>query len=423
MTRRTLGWFTPLLIVTAACSAGSGGCSFGTSTSGVDSTSPPAFGLTLAPLALPAPEGSEHPQLTSSPRGAILSWLEQHEATTTLRFSERTSAGWSEGRKVAAGEDWFVTSADVPSVLRLKNGTLVANWYPTTDALTEAYETRLSYSSDEGQNWSSPLSPHHDGTKTQHGFVSMFELATGGLGLVWLDGRDQELNTKDPLGGSMALFFASFDTRWKQDAESRVDARVCECCQTAAVVTPDGVLTAFRDRSEEEVRDVKVSRLESGAWTPAQSIHDDNWKIEACPVNGPALSARGRDVAIAWFTAEGDKGRAFAAFSQDAGRMWSAPIRLDDGVSSGHVDIEWLDDGSAVASWVEFADQRSRLRVRRVWPSGARSDAVEPPGSVRVSGYPRMTRAGDELILAWTDSESGQQLKGAVARLPRATAP
>jgi hypothetical protein len=245
----------------------------------------------------------------------------------------------------------------------------------------------------------------------------MFEL-NGGLGLVWLDGRDQELNTKDPLGGSMALYFASFDAQWKQTAETAVDARVCECCQTAAVLTPDGVLTAFRDRSPEEVRDIKVSRLESGAWTPAASLHDDNWKIEACPVNGPALSARGRDIAAAWFTAEGDKGRAFAAFSQDAGRTWSTPIRLDDGVSSGHVDIEWLDDGSAVASWVEFADQRSRLRVRRVWPSGARSDAVEPPGSVRVSGYPRMTRAGNELILAWTDSESGQQLKGAVARLP-----
>jgi hypothetical protein len=240
---------------------------------------------------------------------------------------------------------------------------------------------------------------------------------------VWLDGRDQELNTTDPLGGSMALYFASFDTQWKQTAETSVDARVCECCQTAVVVTADGVLTAFRDRSPEEVRDIKVSRLENGTWTPAQSVHDDNWTIDGCPVNGPALSARGRDVAAAWFTAPNDKGRAFAAFSQDAGRTWSAPIRLDDAQSTGHVDIERLDDGSAVASWVEFADGRSRFKVRRVWPSGMRSDAVEVPGAGRVSGYPRMTRTSEELILAWTDSESGQQLKGAVARLPRATAP
>lgn len=412
---RTLGWCMPLLVVVAACGGGN------SSTPSADQAI--ELGLALEPLALPAPGGSAHPQLTSSPRGALLSWLEQNEATTTLRFSERTSAGWSEARRVAAGDDWFVTSADVPSVLRLKNGALVANWYPTTDALIEAYETQVSYSTDEGKTWASPLVPHHDGTKTQHGFVSLVELPSGGVGMVWLDGRDQELNTTDPLGGSMSLYFASFDPAWKQTAEVPVNARVCECCQTAVVATADGLLTAFRDRSLEEVRDIKVSRLDNSAWTAERSLHDDNWKIEACPVNGPALSARRRQVAAAWFTAPNDQGRAFAAFSQDAGRTWSEAIRLDDVASLGHVDVELLDDGSAVASWVEFADGRSRLKVRRVAASGARSAAVDVPGSGRVSGYPRMTRSGDELILAWTENEGGQQLKGAIARISRTTAP
>ena len=380
-------------------------------------------GLAVETLTLPTPGGSAYPQLTSSPRGVILSWLEQKEATTTLRFSERTSAGWSEARTVAAGNDWFVTSADVPSVLRMKDGTLVANWYPTTDELVEAYDTRLSYSRDEGKTWAKPFSPHHDGTKTQHGFVSLLELPGGGLGLVWLDGREQELNTSDPLGGSMALYFASFDPAWKQSAERPINARVCECCQTSAVVTTDGVLTAFRDRSPEEVRDIKVARFENGAWTGEQSVHDDNWKIDACPINGPSLSARDRQVVAAWFTAPNDNGRAFAAFSQDAGRTWSAPIRLDDDASLGHVDVELLDDGSAIASWVEFSGGRSQLKARRVNASGARSAAVAVSGSGRVSGYPRMTRSGEELVFAWTESEGGQQLKGAVARLSRTTAP
>ncbi len=38
----------------------------------------------------PAQAGSAHAQLTSSAKGAILSWLDQDEVTTTLRFSERT---------------------------------------------------------------------------------------------------------------------------------------------------------------------------------------------------------------------------------------------------------------------------------------------------------------------------------------------
>ena len=76
------------------------------------------------------------------------------------------------------------------------------------------------YSRDEGKTWSQPLTPHHDGTKTQHGFASLFEMPNGALGLIWLDGRVQQ---------SMSVYFASFDAAWKQTAEASVNARVCEC--------------------------------------------------------------------------------------------------------------------------------------------------------------------------------------------------
>ena len=160
-----------------------------------------------------------------------------------------------------------------------------------------------------------------------------------------------------------------------------------------------------------------MSRLEGAKWSPEISLHDDNWKIEACPINGPALSARGRQVAAAWFSAPNDNGRAFVSFSQDAGKTWGNAIRLDDEASLGRVAIELLDDGTAVASWMEFANGRSQFKVRRVSASGQRSAAVAVPGVGRASGYPRMTRSGNELILAWTETEGGQQVKAAVARI------
>ncbi|HEU4695154.1 MAG TPA: hypothetical protein VFS23_42605, partial [Vicinamibacterales bacterium] len=99
------------------------------------------------------------------------------------------------------------------------------------------------------------------------------------------------------------------------------------------------------------------------------------------------------------------------------GKTWGNAIRLDDEASLGRVDIEMLDDGSAIASWMEFAGGRSHFRVRRVSPSGQRSPAVDVPGAVRASGYPRMTRSGNELILAWTETEGGQQVKAAAGRI------
>ncbi len=187
------------------------------------------------------------------------------------------------------------------------------------------------------------------------------------------------------------------------------------------MVTPDGVVAAFRDRSAKEIRDIHVSRLENGKWTDAQVVHADNWEIDACPVNGPALSARGRQLAAAWFTGKDDKGQAYAAFSSDAGRTWGAPIRLDDETSLGHVEVEMLDDGSAIATWVEFADDRSQFRMRRVEPSGMKSAAITISGNSRVSGYPRVARSGNELVFAWTEGIEGEgalKVKGAIARLP-----
>ena len=103
---------------------------------------------------------------------------------------------------------------------------------------------------------------------------------------------------------------------------------------------------------DQEIRDIHVARLENGSWTASKAVAADNWNINACPVNGPMLSARGRDVAIAWFTAADRQHRSFVAFSRDAGRTFGAATRIDDNGTLGRVDIDLLDDGSAVASWI-----------------------------------------------------------------------
>lgn len=406
-----------LVVTVAACGRGS-------SPQGEQGDAAPpadsAWNVTMQPVATPAAANSAQPQLTSSPAGVILSWLEQSGATATLKFAERTSSGWSEPRTVTASDNWFVSWADVPTVMRMSDGTLVATTNPNIDPTIEAYELQLAWSRDNGKSWSAPITPHHDGTKTQHGFPSLFELPGPSLGLVWLDGRDQELNTADRDGGAMALYFAQFDRNWKQTAETAANTRVCECCPTSVAMTDEGPVTAFRDRSPREIRDINVSRLENGRWTDARPVHVDNWEIDACPVNGPALSARGREVVAAWFTAKDDKPRAYAAFSSDAGRTWGEPIRLDGESTLGHVDVEMLDDGSAVATWVEFAEQRSRLQTRRVERTGVRSRAVDVTPA-RPVGYPRLARRGNELVFAWTEGAEApgnpEQVKTAVVKV------
>jgi hypothetical protein len=380
--------------------------------------------LEIKPIVSPAAPDSGQPQLTVSDRGVLLSWIEHSGTRATLKFAERTGAAWSEPKTVTSGDDLLVNWADVPSVLRLADGTLAAHWLQTKGAPTAGYDVRLSYSKDNGKTWSASFMPHHDGTAAEHGFASLFQMPGGVLGLIWLDGRAKKGGHGAPGGGGdMSVRSASFTRDWKQTGDIPVDLRVCECCPTTVAITTDGPIAAFRDRSSDEVRDIAVTRLEDGKWSEPVAVHPDNWRINGCPVNGPALSARGRTLAIAWFTAKGAQPQAYVAFSKDAGRTFGEPIRLDDHTTQGRVDIELLPDGSAAVLDIERADTRAQVRVRRVEASGAKSEAVRVAridGSGPTSGFPRLAFHDNELVFTWIERENERTLgvRTAVARLP-----
>ena len=176
------------------------------------------------------------------------------------------------------------------------------HWLQKSGSSTYAYDVRLARSRDAGKTFSLSFTPHHDGTLTEHGVASLFQMPGAGLGLVWLDGRAMKSGGHDghESGGDMSVRTAVFDQTGKQVSETPVNLRVCECCPTAAAVTSEGPIVAYRDRSPEEIRDIYVSRLVAGKWTTPVAVHNDAWQIAACPVNGPALSADGRNVAITW---------------------------------------------------------------------------------------------------------------------------
>jgi hypothetical protein len=362
--------------------------------------------LRVESLESPAGANSAQPQLTASADGVVLSWIERTGQTATLKFAERTATGWTPARTVASGTNWFVNWADVPSVVKLSRGALAAHWLQKSGSDTYAYDVRLSYSMDGGKTWAESFLPHHDGTRTEHGFASLFPMASG-LGLIWLDGRAMTPGGHGGHdGGAMSLRYGVFDAGWKQVTDTPIDLKVCECCPTAAAMTADGPIVAFRDLAEGSIRDIAVSRLENGTWTEPVHVGSDRWQLSGCPVNGPALSARGRDVAIAWFSGSHDQNRAQLALSSDAGCTFTTPIRIDVRGSLGRVDVELLENGSAAAAWIEHADGKAELQLRHVTRAGVTATpvTVAPLRTDRSSGYPRLAGGRDELILAWTES-------------------
>ena len=134
-------------------------------------------GWALAPVSLPAPAapGSRYPNLASRPDGsAVLSWIAPAtDGAHALQFSTWTGDGWTAPVTVSTGAGWFVNWADFVSVVPFEDGLWAAHWLEQRPGSVYSYDVRIAVSRDDGRSWSAPMSPHDDGTPTEHGFVSM----------------------------------------------------------------------------------------------------------------------------------------------------------------------------------------------------------------------------------------------------------
>ena len=380
-------------------------------------------------LSSPAPEGSGEANLFVASDGLVyLSWLEPVDEEHALRFSVLEGREWSEPRRIAQGQDWFVNWADFPSIFVFPDGRMAAHWLVRSGPGTFDYDVNLAWSLDGGDTWTDPVVPHRDGTQSEHGFVALFPWVTGNgveaqdgsiaLGAAWLDGRDFATGTDDP---EMSLRFTTLLPEGL-GAELLLDGRVCDCCQTSAALTDRGPVVVYRDRTEEEVRDISIVRAveEEGElrWTDPAPVHEDGWVIPACPVNGPMVAARGSEVAVAWFTAADDVPRVRVAFSSDGGASFGDPIQIDDGNPVGRVALVLEEDGVARVSWLEAADGGAELRVRRAEAGGSVGPSLQvvETSQARASGFPRMVRVSDGLLFAWTDVDGSGGVETALLR-------
>jgi hypothetical protein len=402
-----------LFLAVAVIVSGCGGGNTGSSNSQGGPTPRPSADSVLVVKESESPTGqdSREPELTTSADGRlIMSWVERvGEKRHRLRFATREAAGWSEARTVAEGDNWFINWADFPSVVALADGSMAAHWLVKSGKGTYAYDVHIALSKDNGQTWGRPIIPHTDGTQTEHGFVSLIPLSDGRVGAVWVDGRAtkdvKEGHDEDaPLPVSMQLRYAAIDADGRLSDEAVLDERICECCQTSVVMTSEGPIAAYRDRSDKEVRDIHFVRRQGEGWSGPRPVHADNWEINGCPVNGPSIAADGRRVVLAWFTGEGDSPRVQVAFSGDAGATFSTPTRVDDGEVMGRVDVVLLHDGSALVSWMAGNTEGGANKVRRVAPDGTLGPVavIAQTDVSRSSGFPRMALLGDTVYFAWT---------------------
>ena len=356
-------------------------------------------------LSSPAQSPSGEPYLFTDDKGTTyLSWVEKSENKSIFKYAMLKGDQWSEPLVIASGNNWFVNWADYPMIAT--NGQeFVAHYLEKSGESTYAYDVKLTSSKDYGKTWSESAILHNDGKQAEHGFVSILSYKENFF-VAWLDGRNTAMEGMDHHEGhhgEMSVRAALLDKNGKKINEWELDKRVCDCCQTSAAITDNGPIVVYRDRSDEEVRDMSIVRLIDGQWTAPKSIHSDNWKIAGCPVNGPRVVAKGNIVAVAWFSMPKSESEVNVIFSKDGGATFSQPVRVDEGSAIGRVDVVMLDDVNAMVSWMEGAT----IKAMKVNINGTKETPIIIASSSdsRSSGFPQMTKSKDRLIFAWTDDK------------------
>ncbi|MBW3549976.1 MAG: glycoside hydrolase [Proteobacteria bacterium] len=382
---------------------------------------PPTPALSVTEWVLPTAAGAAQPDLVASSDGLLLSWIEPLESGHALQFARYRGGAWGAPRQIARGEDWFVNWADTPHLASTADGALWAHWLQKSAAATYAYDIALTRSEDGGASWSTPVLVNDDGTPTEHGFVSLWPMSDSSLGVAWLDGRETGSGghgAHATSSGAMTLRAAGFDAALQRSGETRIDAMTCDCCQTDVALTARGPLLVYRDRTPAEIRDIAVSRLQGGRWSAGRSVHDDQWTMPACPVNGPAVAARGGEAVVAWYTAAGGTPALKLARSTDAGESFGAPVTFDRGEQvQGRVDVA-LDGQAAWVLWLREDAQGQSLQLARHAADLSRElqrvEVARLQGRGRGTGFPQLVLAGDTAHVVWTDVVDGRpRLRGA----------
>ena len=330
-----------------------------------------------------------------------------------LHYASYTDDTWSTPVLVAWGDTWFTNWADFPAIAQ-NNGSLLTSYLQKSDQGTYSYDVMLNYKNRDSLSWKKNFILHTDDTKTEHGFVSMIPANNQDEFFVtWLDGRntlesdptDHE-NGDHSSGGAMTLRGAMVDLQGKVVNSQELDHRICDCCQTSAAMTLNGPVVVYRDRTHQEIRDISIVRWQANnTWSAPKTVHEDNWKIAGCPVNGPAVAAFEKNLAVAWFTAANDLPKVQVAFSSDNGETFDKPIQINTQQTLGRVDIVALNNTQAVVCWMERdTDDVAYVQIAKISSTGEKGPTLTltKTKAGRATGFPQIELLNGSIYAAMT---------------------
>ncbi|MFA6052356.1 MAG: sialidase family protein [Methylobacter sp.] len=372
-------------------------------------------GVCADPKALPTNKCAETVSAAFDSKGTLwITWANndhiyvQSSADKGLTFSAPVAVNAAAEKIEAKGEYR-------PKIKLDSDDHIYLTWTLKLEGGRHSGHIRFSRSIDGDQRFSDPVTVNDNLDNIGHRFDSLAIGQNGEVFIAWLDARDVEAAKKagQPFEGSSVYYTWSDDGGQHFYPNKQIAAHTCQCCRLDTTIDKDNLpVIVWRHVFEGGIRDHAIVKFTD--WNTPGEVHrlgQDNWKIDACPHHGPALSISGEDIYHAvWFSNSPTHQGLFYANSTDSGEHFSAPVNFGNaGASHPHV----LTSGEQVmVVWQEFDGANNVIQLMKSADDGKTWSKPEVIAKTAESGdQPFLVSDGEKMYLSWKTQQQDYRLK------------
>jgi hypothetical protein len=268
-------------------------------------------------------------------------------------------------------------------------------------------------SSDNGASFTRPQPITADTTSQRFETVAIDP--SGRVFAAWLDKRNvaPSVAAGHPYPGAALAYAWSDDGAAFGNTSIALD-NTCECCRLGiAFAGPGRPVIAFRNIFDGSIRDHAVVAFKDAATPgPLRRVSVDDWKIEACPHQGPSLAiAPDGSEHVAWFTDGAARKGLFYARADSAEAAFGPPRALSS-PDRQPARPYLLADGPALhLVWKEFDGTKTQVRWQLSRDSGRTWSATRTVADTEdASDHPLLVAHAGRAYLSWLTKAQGYRL-------------
>lgn len=276
--------------------------------------------------------------------------------------------------------------------------------FTTAGSAPYSGHVHFSRSTDGGRSFSRPRLINDDTRDISHRFDNLIIEGSGRIRVVWIDRRD--------VADGRAKVGASIFTAWSDDEgaswspNARLAQSSCECCRIALATDAAGkAIALWRHVFEPNIRDHALMAVDDKNLVRATF---SDWRLDACPHQGPALAIDKTGVRhLVAFAGIKDGGLFYSRLDAN-GKPLGQPQRLTD--TGAHAAI-FTRDQEVLVAWIRFDGETHRLELARSKDAG---ETWQPAVTLRASAGPvdqtQWLMRHNAPVLFWRTRNEGLQL-------------